>query len=172
MMKRSRQEGEEEEEKESSVCMCGGDCANSPPYSPPSPPPRPSTPPQCATTRRGSNKKFCDHEDGESDVDPVLHWQRRDALLNAQEFLCKDARDSAERGAQLARDKLQEIQFARFALALEGQTLGINAWDTRNPVSDAIVDELNEIHEFREKVLRVDHYEEQWGVPKLKKSKL
>jgi hypothetical protein len=105
-------------------------------------------------------------------VDPVLHWQRRDALLKAQEFLFKDARDSAERGARLARDKLQEIQFARFALALEGHELGINVLRDPNPVSDAIVDELNVIAEFHAKVLRVDHYEEQWGVPKLKKSKL
>lgn len=115
------------------------------------------------------------HSEGEEEepkVNPVIHWQRRDALLKAQEFLVKDARDSAERGARLARDKLQEIQFARFALALEGHDLGINVLDDPNPVSDAIVDEFNVIAEFRAKVLRVEHYEKEWGVPKLKESKL
>lgn len=112
------------------------------------------------------------HSDAEHVEDPVLYWQRRDALLKAQELLVKDARDSAERGARLARDKLQEIQFARFALALEGHDLGINVSDDPNPVSDAIVDELDALAEFRAKVLRVEHYEKEWGVPKLKESKL
>lgn len=159
-MKRSRHE----EEEESSVCFCG-EHAGSPPYSPPSPP-RPSSSPQCAWRRFSNKKLHNNNEEEESNVDHVLHWQRRDALLQAQASLYKEARDDAERGARLARDKLEEIQFVRFVLALEGRDLGINVVHDRNPVNDAIVDELNEIKEFRAKVLRVDHYEWEWGISK------
>lgn len=114
-----------------------------------------------------NTNKRAREDQGTDDDHNILEWQRREAVLAAHEFLLKDARDSAERKARAARDLLQELHTIRFALILEGHKLGIGVLDGANPVRNAIVDELNEMREFRTKVAHVEAREEQWGLSKL-----
>jgi hypothetical protein len=113
-------------------------------------------------TREQTNHKRNREDEEIIDPDSIVDWMRRDALLRAREELLCEGRESATRILTTIKDRLNKHRMTMFALAIEGQELGIRAMQP-NPIADSLAHELKDMAEFQDKLLRVEQLEQEWG---------